>query len=434
MERSILQDLLKWKQSKHRKPLILNGARQVGKTWVLRHFGEVAYKNVAYINCDREPRMATLFTDFDVQRILKAIEVITQVPVVAGQTLIIIDEVQEVPRAIQALKYFCEDAADQHIAVAGSLLGIMLHEGISFPVGKVNTMQMYPLSFAEFLKATGKDAFVKVLEEQDWPTAAVIHEQLLDCLRHYFYVGGMPEIVQAYIDGEPMWTIRDMQNEILNNYIQDIGKHAPPREVMRISMVFRSIPGQLSKENKKFVYGVVKEGARAREFEIALQWLCDAGLVYRVNRVSKPEAPLQYYEDFSAFKLFVLDCGLLGAMSNTSADSVVIGDGVFEEYRGAFTEQYVLQELKAKSELPIFYYSKENSRQEIDFLVQCGQHVIPVEAKSGKNLQSKSFGSFCKEHNPEVAVKTSLLPFKQNSTIINLPLYAVRAWFDGKEN
>lgn len=425
MDRQILQELYHWKSNPRRKPLILNGARQVGKTWILKHFGTTCYDDVAYLNCDKEPLAANLFEDYDVHRIIRMLEVLTKTQIVAGKTLIILDELQEVPRGLHALKYFAEDAPEQHVAVAGSLLGLMLHEGENFPVGKVNILQMHPMCFTEFLKAIGEDQLSSSLHAGEWQITNTLHEKINRLLRLYLYVGGMPEAVQAFCDQVPLHEIRTIQNEILTTYINDLSKHAPKEQVIRITQVFQSIPAQIAKENKKFVFGLLKKGARAKEFEIAIQWLLDAGIVHKVCQVSKPEAPLSFYEEYDAFKLFLLDCGLLGAMNATDASEVTLTEKVFEEYNGALTEQLVLQELKCIPDLPVYYYTKPNAKQEIDFMIMVNNQAIPVEAKAGENLQAKSLKQYILENNPTKAIKTSLMPFKSNEIIDNVPLYAI---------
>ena len=425
MERLIIEELLQWKSSPRRKPLILNGARQVGKTWILKHFGQMYYDNVAYINCDKESLAAKLFEDYDVKRIIQAIEAMTNTQIIAGKTLIIIDEIQEVPRGLHALKYFAENAPEQHITVAGSLLGLLLHQGESFPVGKVNMLQMHPMTFLEFLKAIGEDKICEQLSNREWSATNTVHEKIVQHLRMYLYVGGMPEAVQAYCDNLPLREIRSIHNEILTAYINDLSKHAPKEQVLRITQVFQSIPAQIAKENKKFIFGLLKKGARAKDFELALQWLMDAGLVHKVCQVSKPEAPLAFYEESDAFKLFLLDCGLLGAMHMTDATEAMLTDNIFEEYNGALTEQLVLQELKCLPNLPVYYYTKPNSQQEIDFVIDIKNRAIPVEAKAGENLQAKSLKQFIQENKSEMAIKTSLKPYKSNEVIDNVPLYAL---------
>lgn len=428
MERSILDALKQWKSSSRRKPLILNGARQVGKTWILKHFGATYYDNVAYLNCDHEPMAANLFEDYDTNRIIRMLEVLTHTQISASKTLIILDELQEVPRGLHALKYFAEEAPDYHIVVAGSLLGLMLHEGENFPVGKVNILHMHPMSFTEFLIAAGESQLCNSLQMGDWQITNAIHDKINRLLRIYLYVGGMPEAVQAYCNQVPLREIRTIHNEILTTYINDLSKHAPKEQVIRITQVFRSIPAQIAKENKKFIFGLLKNGARAKEYEIAIQWLLDAGIVHKVCQVSKPQAPLSFYEESDAFKLFLLDCGLLGAMNATDASEVTLTEKAFEEYNGALTEQLVLQELKAVDDLPVYYYTKPNAKQEIDFMIMIKNQAIPVEAKAGENLQAKSLKQYIIENSPTKAIKTSLMPFKSNEIIDNVPLYAIASY------
>ncbi len=428
MERFIIDDLRKWKTSSRRKPLILNGARQVGKTWILKHFGSLEYDNVAYLNCDEEPMAARLFEDYDINRIIRAIEALTHTQIIAGKTLIIIDEIQEVPRGLHALKYFAENAAEQHVVVAGSLLGLLLHSDENFPVGKVNILQMHPMSFAEFLVAIGEKQLSDCIRSCDWPLVNMLHDKAVRLLRLYLYVGGMPESVQAYCDNVPLRDIRIIHNEILTTYRNDFSKHAPKEQVIRITQVLDSIPAQVAKENKKFIFNMLKKGARAKDFELAIQWLQDAGIVHKVCNVSKPQAPLHFYEESDSFKLFILDCGLLGAMNQTDASWVTLTDNAFEEYNGALAEELVLQELVCISDIPIYYYNKPNARQEIDFLTEIKNRVIPIEVKSGENLQSKSLKQFIIENKSTKAVKSSLLPFRSNEVIDNVPIYALQSY------
>lgn len=426
MERQIINELRQWKTNPRRKPLILNGARQVGKTWILKHFGSQEYDNVAYLNCDEEPMAVRLFEDYDTNRIIRAIEALTRTQITAGKTLIIIDEIQEVPRGLHALKYFAENAPEQHIAVAGSLLGLLLHAGENFPVGKVNILQMHPMSFVEFLTAIGEKQLSDSICSNDWPVVNTLHERAVRLLRMYLYVGGMPEAVQAYCDNVPLMEIRTIHNEILTTYRNDLSKHAPKEQVIRITQVLDSIPAQIAKENKKFIFGLIKKGARAKDFELAIQWLQDAGIVHKVCNVSKPQAPLAFYQEPEAFKLFLLDCGLLGAMTQTDAAEVTLTDNAFEEYNGALAEQLVLQELSCLPDLPTAYYTKPNAKQEIDFLIEAKNRVVPIEVKSGENLQSKSLKQFIIENAPERAVKSSLLPFRSNEVTDNVPLYSLQ--------
>ncbi|MBQ7191633.1 MAG: ATP-binding protein [Paludibacteraceae bacterium] len=432
MQRYLIGQLALWKDKPDRKPLILNGARQVGKTWILHEFGKTYFKNTVYVYCDdKKEDLVHIFDNLSPSHIVQALETYTNSRIVAGETLIVLDEVQEIPRALTCLKYFCEQAPEYHIAVAGSLLGLMLHEGTSFPVGKVDMMQLYPFTFIEFLLALGKEQLVDALQAENEPILSALHPTLIELLKQYFFIGGMPEAISKYVETQSYISVRRVQEAILKSYLSDFSKHAPKEQIERISMVYRSIPAQLSKENKKFTYGVVKEGARAKDFEIAVQWLIDAGLVLPVSRVTKPQMPLKFYEDFIAYKLYLSDVGLLGAMNGVSPRAMLLSDKVFTEYKGAFVENYVLQSLQGL-DLPIFYYSKPQSTQEVDFLVQFDDMIIPIEAKSGTNLRSQSLNAYRKEQSPQLAIKTSLLPFKQNEGLINMPIYRVRTWFENQ--
>ena len=429
MERKIYKSLLKWKNSHLRKPLILRGARQVGKTWLLKEFGQREYKSFVYVNCDKDAFAADLFRDYDVKRILLAIEAHTGVKVREGETLVVFDELQETPRGIGALKYFCEDAPNVHVAAAGSLLGITLHAGTSFPVGKVDELTLRPLDFGEFLSGTGDASLAGLLEDGEPSAIDTMREPLVERLRRFFFVGGMPEVVSAFAAESSLAEVRRLQCAIVDSYQQDISKHAPAREVPRINLVWRSLVSQLAKENRKFIYGALRHGGRAKEFETAIQWLVDAGTVNRVTRVSKPVAPLAFYEDFSAFKLFPLDCGLMGAMADTPAASILAGNAGFEEYKGAFTEAFVLSEMLASQDARAFYFSSSDSTVEIDFVVQKGAAVVPVEVKAAENLQSKSLRTFVNAHEGLKGVRFSLSPHRDQGWMQNIPLYAAGRFF-----
>ena len=424
MKRKIYQELINWKYSSTHKPLILNGVRQCGKTFILKEFGKKEFQNLAYISCDRNEELNAIFEGgFNVPRIIRGISALTGTDIIPGKTLIFLDEIQAFPKALESLKYFCEDAPEYHIVVAGSLLGITLHNGISFPVGKVCTMQLYPMDFEEFLMAMGEQPLLNIMLEHDYELLNSLHEKCKDLLRQYYYVGGMPEVVKSYIDNGQLNLVRSLQNEILNNYANDFSKHAPQQEVPRISMVWQSILGQLSKENKKFIYGALKKGARAKEFEIAIQWLIDAGLIYKVNKCSKPELPLKFYEDFSAFKLYFSDCGLMGAMAETEAKNVLLGDSVFTEYKGAFTEQYVLQQMIAAGIRNVYYYSAEDSRMEMDFLIQHQGSLLPIEVKGVTSIKATSLHNYLMQHQDLHAIRFSMLPYKKQEFLTNMPLY-----------
>ena len=425
MRRDAMQQLYDWKEKTTRKPLIVRGARQVGKTWLMKEFASSAYRQFAYINFEDNEVMKDVFQkDFDVERILMAIQLVTGI-VVDTETLIIFDEIQEAPRGLTALKYIQEKATQYHVVAAGSLLGIAMHSNDSFPVGKVDFMDLYPLSFSEFLEAVGQEAFARLLAKKDWGLIAAFRSKLIDLLKQYYYVGGMPEVVNAFINHKDYAEVRQLQQTILDSYDRDFSKHAPIAEVPRIRMIWRSVPAQLAKENKKFIYGVVKEGARAKDFELAIEWLIDAGLIYKVSRVKKAGIPLSAYEDFSAFKLFLLDTGLMGAMSGLPPQALLEGNVLFSDYKGAITEQYVLQQLKSVKGLSIYYWSSDTSRGELDFLLQKDVSVIPVEVKAEENLQSKSLRFFVEKNAGLHGVRFSMSDYRKQEWMINYPLYSV---------
>lgn len=427
MNRKAIEELYKWKASVDRKPLILQGARQVGKTWLIKEFAKEAYQKYAYVNFEDNDMLRQLFqNDFDIQRIINSIQWVTGVTIDAN-TLIILDEIQEAPRGITALKYFQEKAPEYHVVAAGSLLGIAMHQNDSFPVGKVDFMYLYPLSFFEFLEAIGEKRMVDLLLSKDWQMITMFRTKFEERLRQYYYVGGMPAVVCAFAADGDIERVRTLQNGILESYERDFSKHAPAIEVPRIRMVWQSIPAQLSKENRKFVYGVVKEGARAKDFELAIEWLKDAGLIYKVNRSKKGQLPLAAYEDFSAFKIFMSDIGLMGAMSKLPAQSLLSGNALFSDFKGALTEQYVMQQLKTNAELSIYYWSADSSRGEIDFLLQRDSDIIPVEVKAEENLQAKSLRSFVDKNPGLHGVRLSMSPYREQDWMTNYPLYSVLA-------
>lgn len=426
MERSIYSNLKKWKESLTRKPLILQGARQVGKTYILKEFGAREYSEVVYINCDDNNDMQNMFVDYDVDRIIRSLSAISGVSIKPSTTLLIIDEIQEVERGLASLKYFCEKAPEYHVAVAGSLLGITLHEGTSFPVGKVDMLYMYPMDFEEFLLAMGKEQLVELLRSNSWAALTPLRGMLTELLRQYYFVGGMPEAVKAYVERGDIWEVRSIHSKIIDAYRNDMSKHAPKQQVQRINMVWNSIPSQLARDNKKFIYGALRKGARANDFEIAIQWLVDSGLVHKVHRISKPVVPLKFYEDMSSFKLFLLDCGLLGALSETPPEQILIGDNVFEEYKGAFTENYVLQQLKSLPRTFVYYYNNDNSTLEIDFVVQHDTHIIPIEVKAEENLRAKSLRQFVTDNLGLHGVRFSMSDYREQDWLTNVPLWAVK--------
>lgn len=426
MERSIYSSLKKWKESPTRKPLILQGARQVGKTYILKEFGAREYSEVVYINCDDNNDMQNMFVDYDVDRIIRSLSAISGVSIKPSTTLLILDEIQEVERGLASLKYFCEKAPEYHVAVAGSLLGITLHEGTSFPVGKVDMLYMYPMDFEEFLLAMGKEQLVELLRSKSWAALTPLRGMLTELLRQYYFVGGMPEAVKTYVERGDIWEVRSIHSKIIDAYRNDMSKHVPKQQVQRINMVWNSIPSQLARDNKKFIYGALRKGARANDFEIAIQWLVDSGLVHKVHRISKPVVPLKFYEDMASFKLFLLDCGLLGALSETPPEQILIGDNVFEEYKGAFTENYVLQQLKSLPSTFVYYYSNDNSTLEIDFVVQHEAHVIPIEVKAEENLRAKSLRQFVTDNSGLHGVRFSMSDYREQDWLTNVPLWAVR--------
>lgn len=426
MYREKIEDLKKWKISNNRKPLIIRGARQVGKTWLMKEFGKTCYEKCAYINFDDNTRMEKLFDeDFDLDKILQGLKLESGVNIEPQNTLIILDEIQENPRALKALKYFCENANEYHIVSAGSLLGVAIHQGSSFPVGKVNFLDLYPLSFFEFMEAIGKKDFLKLIKENDMGLLGVFSSKIKEYLKLYYYIGGMPEVVNSYIQNDNLLEIREIQENLLDAYERDFSKHAPSNIVPRIRQLWNNIPTQLAKENKKFIYGLVREGARAREYEIALSWLIDCGLVYQINRVNTSKIPLSAYQDFSAFKLYLLDVGLLSAMSGVDAKTLLEGNAIFEEFKGSLTEQYVLCQLKQCTKLDAFYWTSDIGKSEVDFIVQIGKNNVPIEVKAEENLQAKSLKSFVEKYNTKINVRTSMSDYRKEDWLINIPLYSI---------
>lgn len=426
MYRFTIEKLYKWKESKHRKPLIIEGARQVGKTWLMKEFGKTAYKDCVYINFDSNSVMAELFaSDLNVSRIITGIELYAGKKIDPEETLLIFDEVQEVPKALSSLKYFYEDAPQYQIICAGSLLGIALHGGTSFPVGKVDFMSLYPLSFKEFVYATLGERYAQLLDTKDFELITPFKQVYINALKQYYFVGGMPEAVQSFVDNKDFNEVRLIQKRILTAYEQDFSKHAPADIVPKIRMVWNSIPSQLAKENKKFVYGLVREGARAKDYEAAIMWLCDCGLIYKVGRVNSGAIPLKAYEDLKAFKLFVLDVGLLGCMTGINQSVLLNGNELFVEFKGALTEQYVCQQFQTLPDIGIYYYNNDRNTCEVDFVIDVGDKAIPVEVKAEENLKAKSLKSYRDRFSPEISVRTSMADYRQDDRLINLPLYAV---------
>jgi predicted AAA+ superfamily ATPase len=426
MYRIAMERLLNWKKSRRRKPLIIEGARQVGKTWLMKEFGKQAYADTIYINFDSNSRMAALFaSDLDTDRLIMGLELYAGRKIDPDNSLLIFDEVQEVPRALASLKYFYENAPQYHIVCAGSLLGIALHQGTSFPVGKVDFLKLYPLSFKEFLMATDQERFSELLDQQDFEMITSFKQTYIDALKQYYFVGGMPEAVQSFAEAKDFHEVREIQKRILAAYEQDFSKHAPNEIVPRLRMLWNSIPSQLAKENKKFIYGLVREGARAKDYETAIMWLSDCGLVHKVSRVNGAGIPLRAYEDLKAFKLFVLDVGLLGCMAGLRQHTLLDGNGLFTEFKGALTEQYVCQQLKTVEDLDVFYYTNDRGSCEIDFIVDTGEQIIPVEVKAEANLRAKSLKTYHEKFTPEISVRTSMADYKKEAWLVNLPLYAI---------
>jgi len=426
MYRVAIEKLYKWKESKHRKPLIIEGARQVGKTWLMKEFASKAYENTVYINFDSNSRMAELFaSDLNTDRLIMGLELYAGHKIKAENTLLIFDEVQEVPRALSSLKYFYENAPQYHIICAGSLLGIALHGGTSFPVGKVDFLKLYPLSFKEFLMATGNKRFAELLDKRDYEMITSFKQTYIDALKQYFFIGGMPEAVQSFADNKDFNEVREIQKRILAAYEQDFSKHAPYEIVPKIRMIWNSIPSQLAKENKKFIYGLVREGGRAKDYETAIMWLTDCGLVHKISRVNSASIPLKAYEDLKAFKLYVVDVGLLGCMTGLHQRTLLDCNDLFIEFKGALTEQFVCQQLKTIENLNIYYYTNDRGSCEMDFVIDTGEQIIPVEVKAEVNLKAKSLRTYKDKFDPEVSIRTSMADYKKEDWLLNLPLYAV---------
>lgn len=430
MERLLMKDLLRWKDKKRRKPLIIHGARQVGKTWIMKEFGKNYFEKTVYISFDNNEHMKNVFEmDYDIDRIISAIKIEAGMPFISKDTLLIFDEIQEVPRALTSLKYFCENAPEYYIVAAGSLLGMSLHEGTSFPVGKVDYLNLYPMNFREFLLAAGENQLAALLENQDYRLINPFSAKLTDLLRKYYYVGGMPEAVRCYFEEDDVAAVREIQKELLRYYENDFSKHAPKEQIPRIQMVWNSIPAQLAKENRKFIYGIVREGSRAKDFELAIQWLSDYGLIIKSYRVTKPGMPLIAYMEQNSFKVFMLDVGLLAAKGNLSAKTLLEGNKIFEEFKGAMTEQFVAQELHGRN-MELYYFSTENSSGEIDFVVQREQHCIPVEVKAEENLRARSLRAYCAKYKPEMAIRASMSNYREQEWMVNVPLYALADYLE----
>lgn len=448
MEREIMKDLIEWKNSWRRKPLILQGVRQTGKTWILKEFGKREYKSVQYLSLDRPRRYADIFTDpTDVERILRGIEISTEQKHVPGETLLILDEIQEMPNALKSLKYFCEDRPDIHVAAAGSLLGIALRhkkgqseeekQNSSFPVGKVNFLDMYPMTFPEFLKALGREQMAKAIEDLDFDQIQAMKEPVNDLLKQYYYVGGMPEVVAAYARNQDFSEVRVIQEEILDAYDNDFSKHAPDDQIGKIREIWQTLPGQFARENHKFMYSIIRKGARAKDYEAALYWLKDAGMIYQVHKVSKPGYPLKGYEQLDDFKVYLCDTGLLSAMSGLSPKAVIEGNSVFTEFKGSLTEQYVLCQLVPQKKLDTVCYWSSGSGAEVDYVIQQENEIYPLEVKAEENLRAKSLRSYNEKYEPSLCLRTSLADFRVDDWIANIPLSTISClskWIESLES
>lgn len=426
MERTCIKQLIEWKNSPRRKPLIIEGARQVGKTWLVKEFCKSHYQNCIYVNFEQEKGLQNIFEkDLNPQRIIETLQLYTNKVIKPEDSLIFFDEIQAAPSGITSLKYFYENASQYHIIAAGSLLGMSVHTGESFPVGKVNFLQMHPMSFIEFLNAIGKDQFANALIEQKWSILSPFHEELCQILKSYLIVGGMPEAVNEYAERRDYKVMQEIQREILDSYERDFSKHAPINELPRIRQVWESVPTQLAKENKKFIYGLLREGARAKDYELAINWICDAGLLLKTNRVTKPELPLSHYAEPDIFKLYMLDVGLLSTLSNIRPEIILEGNRIFTEYKGALTEQFVHQQMTQKKYEGLYYWTNDRSTAEVDFVIQNGNMIIPIEVKAETNVHAKSFKLFCEKYNPTSAIRTSMLPYKEENWMTNIPLYGM---------
>lgn len=426
MERFAIHQLKVWKDKIKRKPLIISGARQVGKTWLIKEFGRTEYEQTAYVNFESSKVLQTLFSsDFDIPRIITALQIETGIQIDPRNTLIVFDEVQEAVGGLTSLKYFYENAPEYHVIAAGSLLGVALHSTTSFPVGKVEFLELYPLNFSEFLLSLNQHSLLDLLKRRDWKLIHTFKDKYIQLLRHYYFVGGMPEVVASFVQDNDFEEVRNIQKQILTSIEQDFSKHAPNEIVPRLRMLWNAIPTQLSKENKKFIFGIVKKGARAKEYELAMSWLADSGLIYKVHRITKPSIPLKGYVDNAAFKLYTMDVGLLAAMGDIDVKTLLKGSAIFEEFKGSLTEQYVLQQLKVNRDMPVYYWSTETGVAEVDFVIQFKGKVIPIEVKAEENLHAKSLRSYHQKYDPEKTLRTSMSDYREEVWLTNIPLYAI---------
>jgi predicted AAA+ superfamily ATPase len=432
MYRKEIKELIKWKLDKPRKPLLVQGARQVGKTWLIQEFGKTEFRQTIYVNFEKEPRLQSLFLhDLNPKRIITTLELFFSTKIEAQDTLIVFDEIQSAPKGLTSLKYFCEDAPEYFVVASDSILGMNLHNKVSFPVGKVTFLDLYPMTFHEFLLAVGEVGIASLLKKKEWDLTPVFSEKFKEYLRYYLYIGGMPEVVSHFVEYRDWKRVRAIQEDILSTYQNDFSKYAPYELVPRLNMVWHNIPAQLSKENKKFVYGVIKSGARAKEYELAIQWLVDSGILLKIDRISKPHMPIVAYHDISAFKLFFNDVGLLGAKSGLDPRTVVLGNDIFTEFKGALTEQFVMQQLVAAKLDHIAYWTNERSTAEVNFIVQQEGDIIPIEVKSSENQKAKSFKLFCEKFKPQTAIRSSLANYRKEEWMTNVPLYVIGDYFIG---
>ncbi|MBU3658729.1 MAG: ATP-binding protein [Flavobacteriales bacterium] len=430
MERKAEHTLLNWKNSKNRKPLLIYGARQVGKTWLMKKLGEKEFENTVYVNFEKEISLRNIFEqDYQPNRIIKLLETYFMLTIIPGKTLVIFDEIQEAKGALTSLKYFREEMQELHLIGAGSLLGIALEKETSFPVGQVSFLNLYPMDFNEFLLAKGHKNLCRAIEEQDWDLLTSLRSLIISLLKQYLFVGGMPEAVLSFSKSESYQEVREIQNAILQSYEQDFSKHAPTEVIPRIRMIWNAVVSQLAKENKKFIYGILKEGARAKDFELALNWLENYGLIYRVHRTKKANFPLAAYADLPVFKVYTLDVGLLGALGNLSAKTLIENERLFTEFKGSLSEQFVLQELKAIGVKQLFYWANDSGSAELDFIVESDNKIYPIEVKSGENLQAKSLKTFHDKHPELQCFRSSLSDFRMESWMTNVPLYGVNQLF-----
>lgn len=429
MKRSIQTSLVAWVKKKNRKPLVLIGPRQVGKTWLMKQLGHEHFEQVIYLNFEREKSMTTIFEDdYDPQRIVSALEVFSGKKAIMGQTLIILDEIQEALGGLTALKYFQEELPELHLVAAGSLLGVGTKTTTSFPVGKVELMHIHPMSFVEFLQAVGEDKLGQLIATKKLDIITVFHDRLVALLKTYYYVGGMPEAVKTYVETESLEDARNIQLQILEAYERDFSKHASKEIIPRIRQVWNTFVAQLAKENKKFVYGLIRTGARAREYESAIEWLMNYGLVHKVYRTTAARLPIKAYADSKHFKLFFHDVGLLAALAQLDARVILEGDKLFREFKGALTEQFVVQQLVAQGTGTPFYWTNDSGQAEVDFLFETQGVLHPLEVKAAENLQSKSLQVFHEKYTDVHCFRTSLSGYREEDWLTNIPLYAFPNW------